>query len=101
MAFRRAHTAGTPPGYRARWRWSRLPSDDRPDVCPCRRVVGDPVKPPAQLDCRRQLALLLADSADRGGVGLGDDEHPKRMAIQIGIGKRRLPFRGYAIERAE
>ncbi len=30
-------------------------------------------------DSSRQLTLSAEDGADRGGVGLGDDEHPKSM----------------------
>jgi hypothetical protein len=34
---------------------------------------------PAQLDSSRQLSFLIEGSADRGCIGLGDDEHPKGM----------------------
>jgi hypothetical protein len=30
-------------------------------------------------DSSRQLTLSAEDGADRGGIGLGDDEHPKSM----------------------
>jgi hypothetical protein len=43
---------------------------------------------PTQLDGGRQLALLIEDGADRGGIGLGDDEHPKSMAMHTTAGKR-------------
>src|SRR5208282_3831831 len=71
MAVAPARTAGTQRGHRARrsW-WRRLPPGDGPGACPCLRVVGDSLKPPAQLDGGRQLALLIEDSADRVGVGL-------------------------------
>jgi hypothetical protein len=42
----------------------RLPSGDGPDVRPRLRIVGDPWK---------------FGGADRGGFGLGDDEHPKSI----------------------
>jgi hypothetical protein len=38
-------------------------------------IVGDLGKSAAQFDRSRQLALLIEDSADRGGIRLGDDEH--------------------------
>jgi hypothetical protein len=32
----------------------------------------------AQLNGSRQLALLLIDGADRGGIGFGNEEHSSR-----------------------
>jgi hypothetical protein len=57
-------------------------------VCPRFRVVSDPRKSPTQLDGGRQLSLLIEDGADRGGIGLGDDEHSKDMAVPTTAGKR-------------
>jgi hypothetical protein len=53
----------------------RRPPGDAPDAYP-RLRVGDPWKPPPQLDSGRSLSLTIGDRADRGGNGLGDDEHP-------------------------
>jgi hypothetical protein len=36
--------------------------------------VSDAGEPPLQLDRGRQLAALLEDGADRGGIRLGDDK---------------------------
>jgi hypothetical protein len=79
---------GPQPGHRAWLRRWRLPSGDCPDVCPRLRVVGDPRKSPTQLDGGRQLALLVEDGADCIGIGLGDEEHSKRMAARRTAGKR-------------
>ena len=35
----------------------------------------------------RQLSLLIEGGADRGGIGLGDDEHPKSMSVHTAAGK--------------
>jgi len=82
-----ARAAGTQPGHRARRSRLRRPPGDGPGACPCLRVVGDPLKPPAQLDGGRQLALLIEDSADRVGVGLGDNEHQRSMGRERPAGK--------------
>ena len=66
----------------------RRPSGNVPGARPRLRVVGYPWEPPAQLDSGRQLSLLIEDGADRGGIGLGDDEHPKNMAVRTTAGKR-------------
>ena len=87
MELTLAHT-GPQPGHRAWLRRWRLPSGDCPDVCPRLRVVGDPRKSPTQLDGDRQLALLVEDGADCIGIGLGDEEHSKRMAARRTAGKR-------------
>jgi hypothetical protein len=57
-------------------------------VCPRLPVVGDPRKSPTQFDGGRQLALLVEDGADCIGIGLGDEEHSKRMAPRRTAGKR-------------
>jgi hypothetical protein len=75
--------AGTQPRHRARLDWQRHPSRDAPSVCPRLRVVGDPREPPAQFDSSRQLSLLVEDRADRGSIGLGNNEHPNSMAARI------------------
>ena len=64
------------------------PSNDAPDAGPRLRIVGDPAEPPAQLKRSRQLALLLEDGADRGGISLSDDEHPGNMVMYGQAGKR-------------
>ena len=88
MAVAPARATGTQRGHRARRSRQRLPPGDGPGACPCLRVVGDSLKPPAQLDGGRQLALLIEDSADRVGVGLGDNEHPDSMAARTAAGKQ-------------
>ncbi len=40
-----------------------------------------------KLDRSRQLSLLIEDGADRSSIGLGDDEHPIRMAMYAAAGK--------------
>src|SRR5208283_6114920 len=87
MALAPARAAATPRGHRVRRSWRRLPPGDGPGACPRLGVVGDPLKPPAQLDGGRQLALLIEDSADRIGVGLGDNEHPNSMGARATAGK--------------
>ena len=82
--------AGTQPRHRAQLDWQRRPPGDAPSVCPRLRVVGDPREPPAQLDSSRQLSVLVEDSADRGSIGLGDNEHPGSMAARTEAGKARL-----------
>jgi hypothetical protein len=74
--------ATTQPRHRTRSDWQRRPPGDAPGACPRLRVVGDPREPPAQLDSSRQLSLLVEDSADRGSIGLGDNEHPNSMAAR-------------------
>lgn len=70
-------------------RLGRLPpSNDAPDTGSRLRIVGDPPEPPAQLKRSRQLALLLEDGADRGGISLSDDEHPTNMVMYGKAGKR-------------
>jgi hypothetical protein len=45
------------------------------------RVVGDAGKQPPQLDRGRELAALLVDGADCGGIRLGDDKHTGSMRL--------------------
>jgi hypothetical protein len=54
---------------------------------PRRSDVGHAREQAAQLDSGRELATLLEDDADRGGLGLGDDEHASRMGAHTGCGK--------------
>jgi hypothetical protein len=75
------------PRHRAQRGWQRRPPGDAPNACPRIRVVGDPWKPPAQLDSSRQLSLLIENGADRGSISLGDDEHPKSMRVSASAGK--------------
>jgi len=56
-----------------------LPAGNGAGTFPRLRVVGDPREPPPQLDDGRQLAVLVEGGADRGGIGLGDDEHGGSM----------------------
>jgi hypothetical protein len=81
--------AGTQPRHRARLDYQRSPPGDAPSVCPRLRVVGDPREPPAQLDSSRQLSLLVEDGADRGSIGLGDNEHPNSIAARTAAGNAR------------
>ena len=80
--------AGTQPPHRARLGWQRHPPGDAPGACPRLRVVSDPRKPPAQLNNSRQLSLLIEGGADRGSIGLGDDEHPQSMMVRTTADKR-------------
>jgi hypothetical protein len=81
--------AGTQPRHRSRLDWQRRPPGDAPRTLPRLRVVCDPREPSAQLDSSRQLSVLVKDSADRGSIGLGDNEHPNSMAIRTAAGKAR------------
>ena len=81
-------TARTQRRHWARRVLQRFPSGDGPGACPRLRVVGDPWEPAAQLDGGGQLALLIENSADRGGIGLGDGEHPVRMGPRTAADKR-------------
>ena len=85
---RLAVLAGTQPRHRWRLGWQRRPPRDAPGARSRLRVVGDPWEPPAQLDSGRQLSLLIEDGSDRGGIGLGDDEHPRNMAVRTTAGMR-------------
>ena len=56
-----------------------LPACDGPGALSCVRVIEHTRKQPAQLDCGRELAVLLEDDADRGGICLSANEHTNRM----------------------
>jgi hypothetical protein len=88
--------AGTQPRHRARLDWQRRPPGDAPGTHSRLRVVGDPREPPAQLDSSRQFSVLVEDSADRGSIGLGDNEHPGSMAARTEAGKARLSHCAHA-----
>jgi hypothetical protein len=67
------------------WRW--FPTGDRAGALSRLGVVDDAGEQPTQFDGRRQLALLLEESADRSRIGLGDEEHLQRMATRRTTGK--------------
>jgi hypothetical protein len=93
-----ASAAGMQPGYRLRQRRDdRLPSGNRPGAFLSPGVVGDAGEPAAQFDSSRQLALLIKDSADCGGISFGDDEHGTRMEGHPRPGKQSF----YAPHRTE
>ena len=83
--------ARTPPLPRAQRHGQRLPAGDGPGTGAGLRGVGDGWEQPAQLDRGRELAALLVDGADRGGLSLGDDEHAGRMGVRTEGGKRPVP----------
>ena len=64
-----------------------LPAGNGPGTSASLRVVGDGWEQPAQLDRGRELATLLVDGANRGGLSLGDDEHAGRMGVRTEGGK--------------
>ena len=74
-----AALAGSQPRHWARPDWQRRPPGDAPCEHPRLRVVDYSRKPPAQLDSGRQFSFLTEDGADRGGIDLGDNEHPQSM----------------------
>jgi hypothetical protein len=76
------------PRHRAHLLWQRCPAGDGPSARPRLRIVANPGKPPTQLDHSRQLALLVEDGADRSSISLGDDKHPRTMAMRLPVGKR-------------
>ena len=65
----------------------RIPCRDGPSELPCAYVVGDAWKPSAQLDRGRELPTFVEGSADRRGVGIGDDEHHQSMGRRVSISK--------------
>jgi hypothetical protein len=69
--------AGTQPRHGAHWQ--RRPPSDGPGALRRLPVVGNAREQAPQLDGGRQLAVLIEDGADRGGIGFGDDEHGGRM----------------------
>ena len=79
--------ARIPPLPRAQRHGQRLPAGNGPGTGAGLRGVGDGGEQPAQLDRGRELAALLVDGADRGGLSLGDDEHAGRMGVRIEDGK--------------
>ena len=79
------------PGRQARWRGQRLPSGDGPGTGAGLSGVGHSGEQPAQLDRSRELAALLVDGADRGGLCLGDDEHAGRMGVRTEGDKGAVP----------
>ncbi len=52
--------------------------------------------PSAPSTMRTVLSLLIENGADRSSISLGDDEHPKSMAVCTTAGKRdaRYPYVG-------
>ena len=65
----------------------RPPAGDGPGTGAGLRGVGDGGEQPAQLDRGRELAALLEDGTDRGGLSFGDDEHAGRMGARTEGGK--------------
>ena len=53
------------------------------------RIVSDARESATHLDRGRQLALLIKDSADRGSIGFGDEEHGGKMQDAPEPGKTR------------
>jgi hypothetical protein len=94
-------SSASQPPLRAWLGWQRRPSGNAPIVCPRFRVVGDPREPPAQLDSSRQLSLLIEDSADRGSIGLSDNEHPNSMAVRTVAGKLGVTLPSYGMRPAK
>jgi hypothetical protein len=82
--------AGTQPRHRSGLDWQRRPPGDAPGAGPRLRVVSDPREPPPQLDSSRQFSLLVEDSADRGSIGLRDNEHPNRPRPNIRVTTRKV-----------
>jgi hypothetical protein len=76
--------APAPPGAR---NGQGLPAGNGPGTGAGLRGVGDARHQPAQLDRGRELAVLLVDGTDRGGLSLGDNEHAGRMGARIEGGK--------------
>jgi hypothetical protein len=72
------------PGLRLR---RRLPAGDGPDMGPRHRVVGNAREQAAQFDRGGQLAFLLEEVADRGGNGVGDQEHGLKDAAALRAGQ--------------
>jgi len=61
------------------WNGQGLPARDGPGVLSGLRIVEHTRKQTAQLDRGSELAALFEDGADRGGLGLSDNEHVGRM----------------------
>jgi hypothetical protein len=75
------------PRPRAQRHGQGLPASNGPGTRAGLRVVGDGWEQPSQLDRGRELAALLVDGADRGGLSLADNEHAGRMGARIEDGK--------------
>ena len=73
--------------HRAQRDGQGFPAGDGPGAGAGLRGVCDGGEQPAQFDRGRELAALLVDGADRGGLGLGDDEHAGRMGRLVTVGK--------------
>jgi hypothetical protein len=54
---------------------------------PVLALVGNAWKPATQFDRRSKLATTIERSADRGGLFLGNDEHPASMETKPIQGK--------------
>ena len=87
------HSAAFHPRPRAQRHGQGLPASNGPGTRAGLRVVGDGWEQPSQLDRGRELAALLVDGADRGGLSLADNEHAGRMGVDIEDGKRPVPGR--------
>jgi hypothetical protein len=99
MKVRLAVFAGAQPRHRAELLRSWHPPCDGPGAGPRLRVVRDPWEPSAQLDSGRQLSLLIKHGTDRGGISLGNDEHPNSMAGRTAADKHVLPTKEQSDKR--
>jgi hypothetical protein len=75
LAARRLHRT-CPPGQRP-------PAGDCPCALPRLLSIRNAGKQPPQLDGSRELATLLEDGTDRGGLSFGDDEHRWSMGRRL------------------
>jgi hypothetical protein len=73
-----------PHHLRRHWRQRWLPPSDRPDALARLGVVGDALEPPSQFDRSRQLTFAFECLADRGGVGIADEEHRRQHNVRAG-----------------
>jgi len=76
--------------------WSRRPSCDGPSTPPRLGIVRDPGKPAPQLDGCGQLAVLVEDGTDRGGIFFGHGEHLMEVAVRAMVDK---PWQSSRCER--
>ena len=87
VGFWKAEAKKAPcPRHPARWDGQGLPAGNGPGAG--LRGVGHAREQPAQLGGSRQLTTPVESGADRCGLCLGDDEHPRSMGTRIMTGKR-------------
>ena len=66
----------------------RPPARNHPGTIQGSGIVDNARKQPAHLNGSGELAALIESGADRGGLVLGNAEHPRMMAVRPTASKR-------------